>query len=70
MELPLPVRQYGKRQLFNELKSKQLISWSYNKFMQWVYSDPLCSEIITDPTLKKRKILMAKEARKILMAVI
>jgi len=43
-----PVRQYGKRELFQELKKKNLLTWDYNRFMKWVYADPL-SEVLNKP---------------------
>lgn len=61
-----PIRQYGKKELYLELKDRNLVAWSYNRFMQWAYDDPLCELVNKSPALKTRKVLLVKEVRLLL----
>jgi hypothetical protein len=65
-----PVRAYGKRELYNLLKERNLVIWNYDTFMKWVYSDPLSKELVKSPAIKSRKVLLPKEVHILLQAIL
>lgn len=66
----VPIRQYGKRELYNLLHQHKLVTLSYNTFMKWIYDDPLHEEVIRQPALKRRKVLLPREVRAVLTTLI
>tara|TARA_R110002050_G_scaffold265465_2_gene406571 strand:- start:12179 stop:12403 length:225 start_codon:yes stop_codon:yes gene_type:complete len=65
-----PVRSYGKRELYNLLKERNLVIWNYDTFMKWVYDDPLSAQLTKSPAIKKRKVLLAKEVKILLQSIL
>lgn len=69
-ELEFPVKSYSKSQLYQELKSRQLVIFSYRTFINWVFDDPLSKAVREKPELRRKKVLHPKYIQLILDAII
>jgi len=66
----IPIKQYGKRELYQVLHERSLTVVCYRSFIDWVYSDPLAEELKKKPEIKSRKVLFPKHVKIIFEALI